>query len=45
MEGFADEFADSLGPGLMKTLDEYAKNPSLLLGGGGLFGLMFGMKK
>ena len=40
--GFADEFVDSLGPGLRKTIDEYAKNPALLIGGGGLFGTLFG---
>ena len=31
--GFGDEFADSLIPGLRKTLDEYGANPSLLIGG------------
>ena len=40
--GFADEFADSLIPGLRKTLDEYGANPSLLIGGGALFALQFG---
>jgi hypothetical protein len=40
--GFADEFVDSLGPGLQKTLDEYADHPGLLIGGGALFGSLFG---
>ncbi len=40
--GFGDEFADSLIPGLRKTLDEYGANPSLLIGGSALFAVQFG---
>jgi hypothetical protein len=40
--GFGDEFVESLVPGLLKTLDEYRESPERLLGGGALFGALFG---
>ncbi|NEN06023.1 hypothetical protein G3T36_09060 [Diaminobutyricibacter tongyongensis] len=40
--GFGDEFVAALVPGLLKTLEDYRNNPEWVMGGGALFGALFG---